>query len=193
MHYKVTRQYPTGSEDFFAEFYDIKDAQICIEKLLTLDDAKKLETIYRLFVDDKLLSVFTSTHSTSQTKHSQYADGESKLPATVENPFNVLIRDNFNGELIIANFSLLKDAEAFIEAKVATDADFDIDMTYCILDGERFIEKNNQAILRAKAQKKESKPRSMIRPSPLSYRLRPRGSAYGFYNKDDDEDDENKK
>lgn len=191
MKYKITQQYVNSSEILFAELDDLNDANLFVNQTLAVKPKSNLKSIYRIFENDRLLSCFNDEKI--KTMLAQYADGDCELPQSVSDPFNVIIRSS-NSEILLAKFSKLDDAEFFVKIKVLEDSNANHDITYYILDGDKFIDKMNQDTINS-AMNKAKQSKHSIRPSPLAFRLRPRGSAYGFYNMDDeeDEDDKNKK
>lgn len=106
-----------------------------------------------------------------------YQIAESSL--SVPSPFNVVAKNQ--RELVLAKFVTLTDAQDFIRTKLQDDAAQNQDITYYLLDGDEFVEKADQS------QASLNQPRNRIRPKPPSLTLRPPGSAYGIYNKDEDE------
>lgn len=188
MRYKVTRQYASGSETLFAEFNDVDDATMFIGKILATDEKGNVKQICRLFDNNAILQNFNPNNIDIKNARAQYADGDCELPSSITDPFNVIVRVTSNSELTLAKFSNLKDAKNFVNAKLHADSNINVDMTYYIFDGDKFLEKCDKNTMDSTADSKEKK--KIFRPTPLPNKPR---LGPGSYWVDEEDDKDNKK
>jgi hypothetical protein len=101
MQYKITKQYGRGSEIQFAQFNELSDAQVFIEKIkLPEDVALNVKIIYRIFEGLDLVKEYdpskmdTSSGSSSQgASESQGSGGGKGSKSTFSpTPFNTAPR-----------------------------------------------------------------------------------------------------
>lgn len=166
MQYKVTKQYSYSIEIFFAEFNEINDASILIKNLLTIDEKQDKQSIYRIYDNNTLIQVCNSGNTHKKKVHAQYADGNCKLPSTINDPFNIIIRNTPNSELILAKFNNLIDARNFAAIKLQTDNI--VDVIYYIFDKDKFLEKYDKSTIDTITNSQEKK--KVFRPTPLPNR-----------------------
>jgi hypothetical protein len=162
MKYKVTKQFASGGSEVF--FAEFHELNDARLFIENLSNVGE-EIIYKLLEKDK-------------------------LPRSISVPFRVLVRISATTEIILGQFHHINDANQFITMKLRDDAQRNVDETYYLLDEDKFVEKSDQTTLAAVKNSKSNK--NMIRPSPLSMRLRPRGAGHGMYNTGDDDDDDKK-
>ena len=182
MRYKITKQYTQYAESLCAEFFSLDDARAFVNKSQNINESINVRATYWIFDNEKLISELDN----ELTLTSQYANGNMLLPHEVEKPFNVMILDN-NLETTIAKFANLNDAKIFIEEKLYLDADNNVDITYFIFDGEKFIEKFNKNHGPFGEQKEKKK---VFRPTPLPNK--PRLGPGGYWVDEDEDKDKNR-
>jgi hypothetical protein len=195
MQYKTTRQYARDEEKPLAEFCDLNDARIFIERKLFSDEMQKLRLIYRIFNGTKLLNEFNREKFDSTIYKPQYASGDRDLPDSFLNSFKIIKEIAGTTEKSFAEFSNLNDAKLFIEAKLVADTKLDDNLKYIIFDNNIFLEEWDQGAIgeiKKQTQDIQGKARAVsFRPTPLNTSPRPPGSPPPWViDLDDEKDDE---
>lgn len=92
MQYKTTKQYGRGEETTFAEFKELNDAQLFIEKVKLPDDAAlNVKVIYRIFEGFDLMKEYDPSKMESSSSSSS-STGKSSTVSFNPTPFNTAPR-----------------------------------------------------------------------------------------------------
>ncbi len=162
MRYKMTKQFARDNEAPLAEFNDLNDAMLFVNKKSALDDDHLIKIIYRVFDGYKLLRAFNLEKISIPVKRAQYAEGDIDLPMLFAEPFRVsTVAGEERGKFI-----LLQDATDFVQARLAHDVNNNLNETYLISEGKTVIEQMGQASNEGGSQGQDQKV--AFRPTPFA-------------------------
>lgn len=181
MQYKITKQYSRDDELPLAEFHNLEDAQLFIDKKSAIDEKHYIKLIYRIYDPNKLLFEFNKEKINGPIKKGLYADQERDLPISFMNAFKIIIKPYpENKKNILAEFNNINDAKIFIEAKLVLDSSMNVNITYGIFNQALFAEEwsqNTVNVIQKQNQESQGKKRAAsFRPSPFSTIPQPPGS-----------------
>lgn len=86
MQYKVFKQFPRDEERICAEFIELNDAKLFIEKKSAADASLKVKVIYRLYKDHEMLQAFNTEDMHSRGSQGTQTKSTSSFTPT---PFNI--------------------------------------------------------------------------------------------------------
>lgn len=190
MNYKITGQYARGEEKPIAEFHQLNDANIFLDKKISNDEIQHKKLVYRLYDESELLKKFNNEEIS--VTYAQYEDGDSDFINPMPFIFNVVMQiANSIERNSIANFNDENDANLFVMGKCETDNTVEENDLFCILKGRILIKTLNKVIITNQKMKSDASEASqsgaIFYPTPTPIRPKPPGVPSDFWVEKDDE------
>jgi hypothetical protein len=191
MQYTLTKQYARDIETPFAQFIDSNDANIFIQKRISIDETFNVKLIYSMFNNNCVSCEFNSGKINISSGRIKNEDIETVL-LSYSGPFKITKKSAKLNELLVAQFSDLYNARIFVEAICSHNTLNNHDSVYSIFNDDIFLEEWNQeksGLIKEQTQTSQGQARSItFRPTPFNTSPRPPGSPPPWIKDADDGD-----
>jgi hypothetical protein len=188
MIYIVTEQFARGEEKAIAEFCELNDAKIFINKKIDTAENQHTKLIYRYYDESGLLQEFNKENIS--ISHAQYAEEDADFINQAPFLFKVTFQTKNSPERkSIANFNENRDANLFIIGKFEFDSTVKDSDYFCIFE-DRILMKTLFANQKSESKvSKGSQSMATFHPTPTPTRPIPPGNPKDCWIEKEDEED----